>query len=598
MAQRLGRTYSRLGRITATQKAPNYDVLLRIPASELLSGSGPGKDYLVVVTLHQGHVFDQNAQRTWSRVGLRFPGYELIDSVQYLHHLQSPMNSVQALPYHIVYPIADWDSGQDLLVFADHLEETAGGLVSTGYSDIVAMVFDLQQLGLSRAGAGRWVGTRGIIDSVTYPTVPLLPETPSWSNILSTGTLSASDGEWLGLFAAQIMPKGIPATTGNLFAVRGLWPSTDTWSPSSDEIEVGVSHRARGIDIGTTGADGKHVYWTGSWVPFTVTTATQSFRMQAQNISTAAGSTQCRIAQARIAAIRIGEFDGFYAERVPGRIANGIGTTPNTLADQVVAWQSGRDLDDLLVLSKVYTSGEQVGSPPRNPIVLALSTFVTIDGWTETGNTVQGSTLPMYYVPAPPEERVPILGAAHRQPSRNPPAGGVTAEIIRTGDPQYPGESVLTYAGYDRTVLALQLSDFGAPAAPSPPTLTRIVFTPGREAQLSALPAFLFAPTSAGVPIPVESWEELVPHGAYRIRWGSAIGFRRVCTLQWVLNRTNALAQYSQVTKTWPRAFKFAHEIDGVLRPWVVRPDSQSIASDSGIYVVSAQVVELTYYSA
>lgn len=592
MPQRLGRAFSSRAIQATTALAPQYDVLLRINPWDLPSGTGLGTDYVIVVMARVGRLSNTFADRVATRIGLRFPAYELVDSVQQVHHLGSPLGSL-ACNYHAVVRVQDWDLDEPLFVFGSHLPDGPGGAATSHVSELTVLVFDAVRL---NGGAG---GPRLVWQSVLFPGTAELPFA-SWANLANTGTISASSGTWVAFYSGTVLPKGAPTSAGNQFALRTLWPATDTWGAP---FEAGPAWGARGTDLGVGPTDGRHVYQVGSFVPFEMSSATTSVRLQGRSNLTVAGGAACRIASARIAVLRIDSLDGHYAEATMDRVAVALGSRRSTLADDERTWSLPRDCDNLVVLASTYTKGaELVGSPPRLPTERALRTYVTINRWAETG-TAPASQIELLWSPGEPEERIPMFGTA-LVTSRAAPAGSVSARIEQDGsDALFGLDPVLTYPGWDRKVVAFQLSDYGVGDLPTPPTLTRIVLVPGREVpSLAAVPTFLTPPSQSSPAAIVDSWEEMIPDlsSPHRIRWGAAVSPRRVVRVEWVdIDQVSALLQYQQLTEAWPRTFRWApqHEPVAVEVPWVLRPGTAQLSASSGGYAISCELIELIYFA-
>lgn len=557
--------------------------IVEIQPGDLPSGTGTGKDYVIVVQAIVGpHTFTQAGQEV-SRVGLHSSTRgEIAKTWTQLPHAGSPLINTRliGIPIQIVHRVQDWGSSERVR-FGGYITTGTGILVAV--SAVLVMLIDLTAFGGARVTGG-WDGDDVVYREAGSATLGLSPVAGTSVTQLLNAPLPWTSGTdtWVALYSQELHPKSDVYGAGCTL----LAATSDSWS--------GTSHhpayiRSKTNWIGTNGAlDGGNRYSFGTWNVRSVTNATSSWRLLGgSHYPSGTGALLSMTAGGAIVCLKLNALDGGAASEILGYTEFGAGNKPGM--ESVLRNPAGdtpRDMSALVQMTRA-TTAETYPDDPDHWIAVQRQ-----NGWLD-GLPPDNLRAGHFWVPT--RERIPMHGAVATPPGKLAASGGAFCY-----DDRYHVVSDLfpprTYNALDWSFAQFGLSNDGAIDDPPPPVLSRVVLTPDREAVLASLATLAVTPYALN-PLSRTDAEgnEVLTAGQYRIRWGSSRKSRRVVEIEWTsLTEAEFASVLAQIESG--SAVKFTVSPDTTQRAWHFDLDTFTEAvSTDGLRTVRIIAYELTW---
>lgn len=551
---RLGRIYHRPQRQLVTAFGPAvYQDLLVIPRSDLPSGAGVGKDYVVVFMAQVGPIWCNGGFQAENlfRIGMRYPGNQELSltwsDFWFPHHLMflraRPGNELSHYVFCVRY-IRDFPTTHDLHISAQHVASQFF-TCETQVQDLCAIVLDCTAFGGSRVGNG-WEGSRLIVRDLTGP--------------FSGGTISGA-----GWYAASHLAR---ATRQMRFTLSG---SSDAGA-NVYRSQILYTNRADAF------SDRQDYICHGSWTNVPAGTFPNS-TSSLQNAASLGGYSVTvdlsTLDNAGVSAYQALDLAGI------GRVVNDSNVT------REYAFPVTRPSSEVLQLVRASASFADLG---RGTIQRAVAAHALQNSWGASGTPILQRTGSFGLL----DDILPLHAAAYTpQGGFTVPVGSAILATDRFALPDFVGSQTLTPAGEIQAV-QFSLTDDGPLPPPAAVTFTDVELVPSYEADLDSLPD-LAAPMRAVGPYDAQGeGKTMLTAGQYEIRHGGISQERRVVQ---VVGESLTMADVEALRQQADEAtaFKFALD-DGVVRAWRFVPGSLTWSeSSNGLVTVSATLVQHIY---
>lgn len=563
-----------------------YQHIVEIHPGDLPSGTGTGKDYVIVVQALLGpHTFTQAGQEV-TRIGLHSTTRgELSRTWTQIPHAESPLPNTRRLgmPIQIVRMVQDW-AGNEVVALAGYI--TTGTGIVCSVQAVNVLLIDLTAMGGARVSGG-WDGTNVVYREQSFPSGTSLGLSPVGGvgvTAIANAPLPWTSGTdtWLALWSQELHPKSPTYGAGGML----LATTTDTWTGQSHHSAY---IRCRTSWTGTNGnLDGGNRYCFGTWNVRSVSNGTSSWRLLCGSYYDVIGAPLSLSAGGGLLCIKLNALDAGAATEILGYTNTGAGRGEGL--EGVLREPSGptpRDLTTLVQMTRATTAETYPGDDPDHFVAVQRQ-----NGWLD-GLPADSTRSGHFWVPT--RERIPLHGSTLTPPGKLAAEGGSFLHDDRyhaAGGLQGPR----TYNALDWSFCQFSLSNDGAISTPTPPTLARVVLTPDREAVLSSLSALAIVPHAINpLSRTTADGEEVLTAGQYRIRWGGARKSRRVVELQWPgLSDVDIDQVHAQVASG--AAVKFTADPDTVERAWHFDVDTWREGNSSdGLRSASVVAYELTW---
>lgn len=545
----LGRIYYAPGTQSSSRFGVGYDDLLTIPAAQMLSGTGAGKDYVLVCMAQVGPMFN-NGQSTigrsfdmTTRFGLRFRAGGEIGQWSQFHHPTCGIRSRGIPGSELGHPVVCVGNVRDMPLDDILVSMQSFGPEGPGVAyvqDLLVLVLDCTLLGGARNGAG-WLGTRLVVEPLQ------VGATPGPTSVTLPG---AVDDAWLVLAARRVQ------TTGR-------------YSMTVHNTGIGYnarSGRAEPISLGT---------WTVQRVESPAV---------ATVVAVPAGTGSAGDG-GLLVCLKLTGLDNGAATAFTADDDNGVANNRNNVAvTREYGLSTTRTTDSMVQMIRCTLPN---GAGAERPV--GVVTHARQNGWnfSSTRDFERAATWQQI------NDELPSHACTVTPPGHEVPEGGAVLDVDRYAPPGLAGSRALNSV---RHVVGCQfsLSDFGPIVQDPPPTFTTLVLNPAYEADMAALP-MIAAPMRAVSPFDGQTQSSrMLTAGQYEIRHGGGNRERLVVP---VVGESLTMDDVDALVTQANTATAFRHTLDdGTERAWRWVPGSLTWSeSTDGLVSVSGTMIEHIY---